>query len=282
MFTDLFTSPQNVLLAIDGHILLADFGVSKLVTGAAAQASAGATESSSEVDHGSAASTSPASPPRATMRQEDALRRSTMVGTPEYMGPEVLSGTGYGYAADWWSAGIMLHEILTGMTPFQLNDSLQEFFEMLKDPNLTIGQLPEWVDAASEDLIRSLLVPDESARLGTARCLPPHQSDSQSLSDVAAASATLPSDPPSDDLESRYHGQRDIQSHPFFAGIDWERLERMELAPPFPPSSSQVGEDGNSDGSRPRGRLVGTLDVPEEHRFLSFDVTAASNLETGL
>ena len=38
----------------------------------------------------------------------------TIAGTPQYIAPEVLRGEAYSYPADWWSCGILLHEMLTG------------------------------------------------------------------------------------------------------------------------------------------------------------------------
>lgn len=45
-------------------------------------------------------------------------RTATIIGTPHYMAPEVLSGKGYSYYVDLWSAGICLYEFMCGFVPF--------------------------------------------------------------------------------------------------------------------------------------------------------------------
>lgn len=42
----------------------------------------------------------------------------TIIGTPHYMAPEVLSGKGYGFMVDLWSVGICLYEFMCGYVPF--------------------------------------------------------------------------------------------------------------------------------------------------------------------
>lgn len=48
----------------------------------------------------------------------DRRGQSAAVGTPDYLAPEILLGTEHGYAADWWSVGVILFELLTGTPPF--------------------------------------------------------------------------------------------------------------------------------------------------------------------
>ena len=76
--------PENILMDAEGHLRLADFGLSKEeVTGAGAE---GGTK--------------------------------TFCGTPEYLAPEILRNRGHGKAVDWWSLGTLLFEMLNGLPPF--------------------------------------------------------------------------------------------------------------------------------------------------------------------
>ena len=45
-----------------------------------------------------------------------------MVGTPEYMAPELLAGRPYGRGVDWWTLGCLLYEMITGRGPFSHPD----------------------------------------------------------------------------------------------------------------------------------------------------------------
>lgn len=76
--------PENILLDSEGHLLLTDFGLSKVAV-------------------------------------DGHHRCRSMTGTLEYMAPEVLRQESYGTAVDWWSFGILGYDLLTGVSPFRAN-----------------------------------------------------------------------------------------------------------------------------------------------------------------
>jgi len=91
-------------------------------------------------------------------------RTFSVVGTPEFMAPEIISEKGHDFAVDWWSLGCLSYEMLTGITPFH-SKSTKDLFV-----NILVGNVRPFPDSLSLsqaplDFVHDLLVVDPKFRL---------------------------------------------------------------------------------------------------------------------
>ncbi|XP_016372220.1 ribosomal protein S6 kinase alpha-1-like isoform X2 [Sinocyclocheilus rhinocerous] len=118
-------------------------------------------------------------------------------GTVEYMAPEVVNRQGHTHSADWWSFGVLMFEMLTGSLPFQGKDRKETMNLILK---ARLG-MPQFLSAEAQNLLRALFKRNPTNRLG-----------------------------------SGPDGAEEIKRHSFFMTIDWNKLFRREIKPPFKPA----------------------------------------------
>ncbi|KAI7816659.1 kinase-like domain-containing protein [Gamsiella multidivaricata] len=157
--------PENILIDAQGNIKITDFGFAKHLA--------------------------------------DNETAWTFCGTPDYLAPEVIKSKGYGKAADWWSFGIFIFEMLAGYPPFYDDD----LFKMCK--KIVDGEMryPKYFDSLAKDLLKRLLVSDLTKRYGNLR-----------------------------------DGCHDIRNHAWFAGVNWTMVLRREIAAPFVPDVKWDGD----------------------------------------
>ena len=119
----------------------------------------------------------------------------SVVGTNNYIAPEVLLQVGYGFECDWWSLGVILYEMLFGFPPF-CSDSRQNTKLMIVNwrQTLRFPSKPR-ISPEAKQLITSLIC-DHSDRLG-------------------------------------HNGADEIKAHPFFKTIDFDTI--LESDPPWKP-----------------------------------------------
>ncbi|EOD47088.1 putative protein kinase c protein [Neofusicoccum parvum UCRNP2] len=96
---------DNILLTLDGHIKIADYGLCK-----------------EDMWYGSTT--------------------STFCGTPEFMAPEILLDKKYGRAVDWWAFGVLIYQMLLQQSPFRGEDEDEIYDAILADEPLYPIHMP--------------------------------------------------------------------------------------------------------------------------------------------
>ncbi len=134
------------------------------------------------------------------------LLANSTVGTPDYIAPEVFSQKGYGPEVDWWSVGVILFEtmVISILNQFNFQVGYPPFFS--ENPSDTCKKIVKWQ--------KYFKIPNEVKI----------SKEAESLIKKLIASA---------DVRLGLSGADEIKNHPFFKGLDWDKLPSMKA--PFIP-----------------------------------------------
>lgn len=86
-----------------------------------------------------------------------------ILGTPDYLAPELLLKQGHGPAVDWWALGVCLYEFCTGLPPFN-DETPQAVFANILARDVPWPEDEEALSSAATDAIDALLTLDQASR----------------------------------------------------------------------------------------------------------------------
>ena len=172
--------PENILIDEDGYIKLCDFG--------------------------------------ASIHFQGTRKENTFAGSPEYASPEMISHEGHNIMSDWWSFGILIYELLYGITPF-FNKDKNRMFELIEIAELKFPKeikldnntiKPIKVSDEAKHIITKLLEKNPGSRLGK-------------------------------------NGLKEIKIHPFFGNLNFDMINHKKLKSPFKPQIDDNNLASNFD-----------------------------------
>ena len=154
---------ENILVDEEGYLKIIDFGLAKI------------------------------------LKEEETT--DTFCGTPEYLAPEMVSQRGHDKNVDWWALGVLVYELLVGVSPFY-NRNRNVMLSKIKASRVVFPDPKKFKISISEeckDFICKLLDKKPTRRLGHS------------------------------------NGIEDIIQHPWFAVVNKEEILNKEIIPPFRP-----------------------------------------------
>lgn len=152
-------------------------------------------------------------------------------GSPEYMSPEMLRGQGHGRAVDYYSLGALLYEMLTGLPPFYDSNRSKMYWKVLNEDL----NLPGYISKAGRDLLSEMLIKDPAQRMGSV------------------------------------NGFYEVKGHPWCSKIQWDKLLKKRILPPFRPNLRVSNFDPEYTSMEIDDDFIKNADNAYDQDFLNFD-----------
>mmetsp|Transcript_32778 Transcript_32778/g.92493 ORF Transcript_32778/g.92493 Transcript_32778/m.92493 type:complete len:873 (-) Transcript_32778:154-2772(-) len=150
--------PQNVLLSQRGHPKITDMGLAKRIAG----------------------------------------HTFTTCGTPNYMAPEIVAGTGHNRSVDWWSLGVLIYWMMVGQDPFDSEHPMDIYSKVMR--GVARVEFPSSCKGAVASVVDALLAQDAIDRLAMLQ-----------------------------------GGIENVLQHEWFESFDWAAMRSLTLEPPYVP-----------------------------------------------
>ncbi|CAI7668798.1 unnamed protein product [Penicillium manginii] len=242
--------PENFLIDSTGHVKLTDFGL------AAGMLSPGKIESmrvkleevgNTSVPFGRPMEQRTMAERRQgyrTLREREVNYAKSIVGSPDYMAPEVLKGEQYDFTVDYWSLGCMLFEALAGYPPFagatvdETWQNLKRWQKVLRKP---VYEDPNYfLSRRTWDLITKLVA----------------------------------------GKEQRFKNINEIHAHDYFSEVDFDRLREQRA--PFVPELDSETDAGYFDDFSNEADMAKYKEVHDKQRALEDMADRDDKMNKGL
>ncbi|KAI5809883.1 kinase-like domain-containing protein [Peziza echinospora] len=236
--------PENFLIDSTGHIKLTDFGLSAGMLSPAKLESMKLKLDQVKDMQIVERSTLERRKAYKTMRENDINYANSIVGSPDYMAPEVLKGEDYDFTVDYWSLGCMLYEALAGYPPFA-GTTTEETWHNLKHWRKVLHK-PEFED--------------------------PNYFLSQRTWDIITRLVSS--------SNSRFRSIEEVKQHRYFQETDWENLRDAKV--PFVPDLDSETDAGYFDDFSSESDMAKYKEVHEKQQALESLADRGDKLQRGV